>query len=85
MLGIDVSLSRKSHLANHSNHGKRQKRLNSTDLLSHNNVGFSIFKWIKALRCLKILYFVVPVFITLVLLSVVILGIDRFAYHSLRA
>ena len=77
---INVSLSRKSNLANHSNHGKRQNRLNSTDLLSHNNVGFSIFKWIKALRYFKILYlyfyyflllsckedgyFVVPVFLS---------------------
>ena len=31
---------RKSDPANHSNHGERRKSLNSTDLLSRNNVGF---------------------------------------------
>jgi len=31
---------RKSDPANHSNHGEHQKSLNSTDLLSRNNVGF---------------------------------------------
>ena len=36
--------TRKSYPANHTNHGERQKLLKSTDLLSNNNVGFSIFK-----------------------------------------
>ena len=31
---------RKSDSANHSNHGERQKSLNSMDLLNRNNVGF---------------------------------------------
>ena len=35
---------RKSDPANQTNHREHQKSLNSTDLLSHNNVGFSIFK-----------------------------------------
>ena len=35
---------------------ERQKSLNSTDLLNHNNVGFLNFKQIKVLRYLKILF-----------------------------
>lgn len=40
---------RRSDPANHTDHGERQKSLNSMDLLSHNNVGF-LFKYIKALK-----------------------------------
>ena len=49
---INVSLStRKPHKSRETSEVAQ-----SADLLSHNNVGFSIFKWIKALRYLKILY-----------------------------
>jgi len=34
----------KSDPANHTNHEEHQKSPNSTDLLSHNNVGISNFK-----------------------------------------
>jgi len=40
---INVSLSRKKWPCKPHKSRKRQKWLNSTDLLSHNNVGFSIF------------------------------------------
>ena len=42
--------------SDHTNHEERQKLLNSTDLLSHNNVGFSIFKIDKGVK--------VPVFLS---------------------
>ena len=59
---------RRSDPANHTDHGERQKSLNFMDLLSHNNVGFFIFKYIKVLKCLIILYLYFYYFIFLRLL-----------------
>lgn len=47
---------RRSDPANHTDHRERQKSLNSMDLSSHNNVGFFIFKYIKVIKYLIILY-----------------------------
>ena len=44
VMNVSLSTHAGDRKGDHTNHGERQKLLNSAELLSHNNVDFSIFK-----------------------------------------